>query len=38
LKGAVRVRWYSEMFHDVLHDPQRDVVLGDVLAFLSGRL
>lgn len=38
LKGAVRVRWYPEMYHEVLHDPQRDMAFGDVLAFLQGRL
>ena len=37
LKGSVRVRWYPEMYHDVLHDPQRDQVYGDVVAFLGGR-
>ena len=38
LKGAVRVRWYPEMYHEVLHDPQREVAFDDVLAFLQGRL
>ncbi len=38
LKGAVRVRWYPEMYHEVLHDPQRDTVFSDVLAFFQGRL
>ena len=38
LKGSVRVRWYPEMYHEVLHDPQRDQVFGDVVAFLAGRL
>jgi len=32
------VRWYPEMYHEVLHDPQRDVAFDDVLAFLQGRL
>ncbi len=38
LKGAVLVRWYPEMYHEVLHDPQRDAALGDVVTFLAGRL
>jgi alpha-beta hydrolase superfamily lysophospholipase len=38
LKGAVRVRWYPEMYHEVLHDPGRDAAFADVAAFLSGRL
>lgn len=37
LKGTVRVRWYPEMYHEVLHDPQRDAAYGDVLAFLAGQ-
>ena len=35
LKGAVLVRWYAEMHHEVLHDPQRDTAFGDVLAFFA---
>jgi len=31
-------RWYPEMYHEVLHDPQRDTAFGDVLAFVAGRL
>jgi len=38
LKGSVLVRWYPEMYHEVLHDPQRDSALGDVLAFVAARL
>jgi len=38
LKGPVLVRWYPEMYHEVLHDPQRDTAFGDVVAFLAGRL
>ena len=38
LKSAVRVRWYPEMYHEVLHDPQRDVAFDDLSAFLAGRL
>ncbi len=37
LKSAVLVRWYPEMYHEVLHDPQRETAFGDVLAFLAGR-
>jgi len=29
-----QVRWYPEMFHEVLHDPQREQVLADILIFL----
>src|SRR5439155_9017970 len=38
LKGAVRVRWYPEMYHEVLHDPQRDEPYGDIIGFLAGKL
>ena len=38
LKGSVRVKWYPEMYHEVLHDPERDVAFADVEAFLSGLL
>jgi alpha-beta hydrolase superfamily lysophospholipase len=33
----VEVRWYPEMYHEVLHDPQREQVVGDVLAYLAKR-
>lgn len=36
LRGDVQVRWYPEMYHEALHDPQRDQVLADVLTFLDG--
>ena len=36
LHGNVQVRWYPEMYHEALHDPQRDQVLADVLNFLAG--
>lgn len=35
LKGSVLVRWYPEMYHEVLHDPQRDTAFGDLLAFFA---
>ena len=35
LKGTVQVRWYPDMYHEVLHDPQRDRVMGDILAFMA---
>ena len=38
LKGAVRVRWYPEMYHEILHDPQRDEPYGDIIGFLAGKL
>ncbi|HEX9704405.1 MAG TPA: alpha/beta fold hydrolase [Gemmatimonadales bacterium] len=37
LKAPVEVRWYPEMYHEVLHDPQREQVVGDVLAYLAKR-
>ncbi|HYK11124.1 MAG TPA: alpha/beta fold hydrolase [Gemmatimonadales bacterium] len=36
LHGDVQVRWYPEMYHEALHDQQRDRVLADVLTFLAG--
>ena len=38
LKGPVQVRWYPEMYHEILHDPQRDGVLGDIVAFIEAQL
>ncbi len=38
LRGPVQVRWYAEMYHEILHDPQRDQVLGDVVGFVQGQL
>ncbi len=38
LKGAVQVRWYPEMYHEILHDPQRAEALGDLLSFLETRV
>lgn len=35
LRGPVEVRWYPEMYHELPIDPERERVLGDVLAFLS---
>lgn len=35
LKGSVQVRWYPEAYHEMLHDPQREQVLADVLAFFT---
>lgn len=35
LKGEVQVRWYPEMYHEILNDPQADRALGDVLVFLT---
>jgi len=35
LRGDVQVRWYPEMYHEALKDPQRDLVLADVLTFLD---
>jgi lysophospholipase len=38
LKAEVRVRWYPEMYHEVLHDPGRDAAFEDMIAFIAGRL
>lgn len=38
LRGPVQVRWYPEMYHEILHDPQREQVVGDVLGFLEAQL
>lgn len=35
LRGTVEVRWYPEMYHEVLNDPQRERVVGDIVAFLA---
>lgn len=37
LKVPVEVRWYPEMYHEVLHDPQKELVMGDILAYLAKR-
>jgi alpha-beta hydrolase superfamily lysophospholipase len=37
LKAPVEVRWYPEMYHELLHDPQSEQVVGDVLAYLAHR-
>lgn len=35
LKSPAEVRWYGEMYHEVFSDPQREQVLGDLLAFIT---
>jgi alpha-beta hydrolase superfamily lysophospholipase len=35
LKTSVELRWYPEMYHEVLHDPQSERVFADVLAYLA---
>ncbi len=35
LKIPVEVRWYAEMYHELLHDPQSELVVGDMLAYLT---
>jgi len=37
LEGGVPVRWYPEMYHEILHDPQREVAVGDILTFIDSR-
>jgi len=34
---SAQVKWYPEMFHEVLHDPQREQVIADVLTFLRAQ-
>jgi lysophospholipase len=35
LEAPAEVRWYPEMFHEILHDPQAEQVFADILAFVS---
>lgn len=35
LPGTAVVRWYGEMYHELLNDPQRERVVEDMLAFLD---
>jgi alpha-beta hydrolase superfamily lysophospholipase len=35
LRASAAVRWYGEMYHEILNDPQRERVVDDVLAFLA---
>jgi alpha-beta hydrolase superfamily lysophospholipase len=35
LRAPVQVRWYPEMYHELLHDPQAEQPLADTLAFLG---
>jgi lysophospholipase len=37
LKAAVEVRWYAEMYHEILNDPQGEEVVADVVEFLARR-
>ncbi len=37
LKSEVQVRWYPEMFHEILLDPRAEDAMDDVLEFLKGR-
>ncbi|HYK82028.1 MAG TPA: alpha/beta fold hydrolase [Gemmatimonadales bacterium] len=38
LKSPVQVRWYPEMYHEILHDPQRDPVFQDIVTFVTEQL
>lgn len=38
LKAPAEVRWYAEMYHEVLSDPQKDQVMGHLVAFLDAHL
>jgi len=35
LKGTLQVHWYPEMYHEILHDPERERGIGDILAFVA---
>ena len=37
LDSRAQVKWYPEMLHEVLNDPQREQVIADILAFLAAR-
>jgi lysophospholipase len=37
LKIEVQVRWYPEMYHEILLDPQAEEAMDDLLQFLAGR-
>lgn len=37
LDSRAQVAWYPEMLHEVLHDPQSERVLADVLAFVAAQ-
>jgi lysophospholipase len=34
-RGPVDVRWYAEMYHELLNDPEAERVTGDVVEFLG---
>ena len=38
LRGSVEVRWYPEMYHEILHDPEREKALADIVAFVDGHI
>jgi len=38
LKGTVQVRWYPEMYHEILHDPQRERVFQEMLQFVDAHI
>src|SRR5439155_1090024 len=37
LTVPVQVQWYPEMYHELLHDPQNEQVVADIVAFLATR-
>jgi len=37
LRAPVEVRWYPDAYHELLHEPQSEQVVGDVVAYLSKR-
>src|SRR5438132_505116 len=38
LTGAAEVRWYPEVYHEILHDPQRERAVGDILGLVDAQL
>jgi len=37
LKGTAEVRWHSEMYHELWSDPQGELVIEEILAFVARR-
>jgi alpha-beta hydrolase superfamily lysophospholipase len=35
LDAPVQVQWYAEMYHELLHDPESERVVADILTFLA---
>jgi lysophospholipase len=37
LRGPAAVQWYPEMFHELLHDPESEQVIADMLTFIAAQ-